>query len=112
MGYLKIICEGPAVNKNVEDLLCLAIGQKLAPDNMWYDYNVDDHEFLIMGLTAKQTERLINYIYERLPDYSKKLVRFRMIGYSESEQKPRDSWEALNYMLQAFPKRRRFKDGT
>lgn len=108
MGYLKIICEAPSINKTIENLMCLAIGCKLVPDKMWYDYNPEDREFIIMGVTAAQANKLINYIFDKAPDYAQKYIRFRLIGYSEDNfQKPKDSWEALHYMLQSFPKRRR-----
>ena len=109
MGYMKIFCDGPGIHGDVENLLCLAIGNRLAPDTMWYDWDSGDNEFLVMGLTARQANRLMNYIYDKAKDYAKLRLRFKLIGYSDdSFRKPRDSWEALRWMLQAFPKRRRF----
>ena len=113
MGYLKVICEAPGIQKTVENLLCLSIGSGVAPDSMWWDYNVDDGEFICMGITANQANKLLNYIYEKSPEYMRHRLRFRLVGYSDNNfEKPKDNWEALNYMLQAFPKRRNIKNGT
>lgn len=108
MGYLKITYEAPTVCKTLEDLLCLAVGVRKIPQTTWWDLNEDDHEFIVMGITAKEGEKLVKYIYEKIPDYAKKYLRFKLVGYdTNSFPKPRDSWEALNFMLQSFPKRRK-----
>ena len=113
MGYMKVVCDGPGVHKTIENLLCLSIGNRIAPDTMWYDWSPEDNEFVIMGITAKQAGKLMNYIYEKSPDYIQRRLRFKLVGYSDdSFRKPRDSWEALAFMLQAFPKRRKFEDET
>lgn len=108
MGYLKIIVEAPGVQKTVEDLLCLSVGVRKMPQQMWWDYDNDDKTFIVMGITAKEAEKLVRYIYEKSPEYSQKYLRFRLVAYDQKEYpKPKDSWEALNYMLQSFPKRKK-----
>ena len=108
MGYLKIIVESPGVRKNVEDLLCLSVGVRKMPQQMWWDYDDSEKTFIVMGITAKEAEKLIKYIYEKAPEYSKSFLRFRLVAYDLKEfPKPKDSWEALDFMLQSFPKRKK-----
>ena len=111
MGYLKVVCEAPGVQKSIENLLCLAVGARRIPEMTWWDFDEEDRVFTIMGLTANQAEKLIKYLYDKAPEYSKSYLRFRMVGYSADDfRKPRDSWEALAFMLQSFPKRKRLND--
>ena len=108
MGYLKIIVEAPGVRKNIEDLLCLSVGVRKMPQQMWWDYDDGEKTFIVMGITAKEAEKLIKYIYEKAPEYAKSFLRFRLVAYDLKEfPKPKDSWEALDFMLQSFPKRKK-----
>lgn len=111
MGYLKVIVEAPGVQKTIEDLLCLSIGVRKMPQQMWWDYDEDDKTFVVMGITLKEAEKLIKYIYEKAPEYVKSFIRFRLVAYDANEYpKPKNEWEALEYMLQSFPKRRKVQE--
>ena len=78
------------------------------PQQAWWDYDKDENCFTVMGITMREAERLIKFIYDHMLDEIKHDMRFKLVGYDLAEvPKPKDSWEALNYMLQSFPKRKR-----
>lgn len=108
MGYLKIDCNVPGAHRAVEDWLCIAVGEKKIPDSSWWDYDRDENCFTIMGITMKEAEKLIRFIYEHIPLIMKRDMRFKLVGYDLKDvPKPKSNWEAIDYMLQSFPKKKR-----
>lgn len=108
MGYLKIDCNVPGAHRAVEDWLCIAVGEKKIPDSSWWDYDQDENCFIVMGISMPEAEKLIRFIHDHIHDAVKRNMRFKLVGYDLKDvPKPKSNWEAIDYMLQSFPKKKR-----
>ena len=103
MGILKIKYDPPVTSDIIGNLLCKAlVSGVLNKNHVWEDKENLETVF-VYGMVGYEVRKLKEFANEKLKLKRKKHVKFLMLGFKENDYpKPKDSWEALHYMLQDF----------
>ena len=103
MGILKIVYKEPASSNIVGALLCKALGKGVINnDHVWEDKE-DLKTVFVYGMHGYEVRKLKEFADAKLKSRYKNHIKFLMLGFKEHDYpKPKDSWEALHYMLQDF----------
>jgi len=103
MGILKIKYEPPATSDIVGNLLCKALVDGALDKNLVWETKESLETVFIYGMKAYEVQKLKTFADSKMKPKYKNHIKFLMLGFKENDYpKPKDSWEALHYMLQDF----------
>lgn len=103
MGILKIVYKEPALFNIVGTLLCKAFGKGIINNDHVWEVKEDLKTVFVYGMHGYEVRKLKEFADAKLKSRYKNRIKFLMLGFKENDYpKPKDSWEALHYMLQDF----------
>lgn len=99
-GVLIISCT-METRKAVEDLINSAIGEYLVNNGLYYEWSMDDLQFIVYCKDKKEKYNLVHYIHTWLNDKDRKLVKYYNGPITKDGAQNK---KVLDYILEDFKK--------